>query len=243
MRVGTNAIKRFSIDPAPSPFPSPTTWGSGLLSFNGAGGDQGLGEGGVHILHPLGFQGSVVFASAPSVQGGKLCLASGLLRALTRLNPRWTGRDEDALTLCSSALGAPYLLVGEKQGPSLSFSHGKGRVWAAMSDKGSVGIDVVYPEEFAGVYPFYRAFSSEELDCADALCTNDRARGAALMWAAKEASVKAARTGFNLFDPLEVRVGTPFVQEHGILFDVLADRPVSTWVTTEDRGWLAVALA
>jgi phosphopantetheinyl transferase len=125
----------------------------------------------------------------------------------------------------------------------LSFSHGKGRLWAAMSGRGNVGIDAAYPEEFVGAYPFHRAFSNEELDCAKALCPNDRARGAALMWAAKEASVKATGAGFNLFDPLEVRVGTPFVREMGILFDVLADRPVSVWVRPEGRGWLAVALA
>jgi phosphopantetheinyl transferase len=125
----------------------------------------------------------------------------------------------------------------------LSFSHGKGRLWAAMSSRGNVGIDAAYPEEFVGAYPFHRAFSNEELDCAEALWPNDRARGAALMWAAKEASVKATGVGFNLFDPLEVRVGTPFVREQGILFDVLADRPVSVWVKPEGRGWLAVALA
>jgi phosphopantetheinyl transferase len=112
-----------------------------------------------------------------------------------------------------------------------------------MTGRGNVGIDVAYPEEFAGAYPFQRAFSAEELDCAEALCPNDTARGAALMWAAKEASVKATGAGFNFFDPLEVRVGTPLVREHGVLFEVLADRPISTWVRTVGRGWLSVALA
>jgi phosphopantetheinyl transferase len=112
-----------------------------------------------------------------------------------------------------------------------------------MTGRGNVGIDVAYPEEFAGAYPFHRAFSAEERDCAEALCPNDTARGAALMWAAKEASVKATGAGFNFFDPLEVRVGTPLVREQGVLFEVLADRPISTWVRTEGRGWLSVALA
>ena len=185
----------------------------------------------------------MVFASAPPVQGAKLHLASGLLRALARLNPRWTGTEGNALTLCSSTLGAPFLLVGDRLGPSLSFSHGKGRLWAAMSGRGNVGIDVADPEEFAGAYPFHRAFSAGELECAEALCTNERARGAALMWAAKEASVKATGAGFNLFDPLEVRLGTPLVREQWILFDVLVDRPVSVWVRPEGRGWLSVASA
>jgi phosphopantetheinyl transferase len=112
-----------------------------------------------------------------------------------------------------------------------------------MSGRGNVGIDVADPEEFAGAYPFHRAFSVGELECAEALCPNDAALGAALMWAAKEASVKATGAGFNLFDPLEVRLGIPLVREQWILFDVLVDRPVSVWVRPQGRGWLAVALA
>jgi phosphopantetheinyl transferase len=112
-----------------------------------------------------------------------------------------------------------------------------------MSGTGSVGIDVAYPEEFAGGYPFARAFKPEEMECARALCHNDTARGAALIWSAKEASVKATGAGFNLFDPLEVRVGTPLFREQGILFEVSAGRPISAWVKKEDRGWLSVALA
>ena len=101
-----------------------------------------------------------------------------------------------------------------------SFSHGKERLWAAMSSKGRVGIDVAYPEEFAADYPFSRAFRPEELDSAKALCQDDTARGAALIWSAKEASVKATGTGFNRFDPLDVRVGTPLFREQGVCHDV-----------------------
>jgi len=186
----------------------------------------------------------VVFTSAPSLQGAGPYLALALLKALARLDPCWSApADENRLTLYKSALGGPCLLVGDREGPSLSFSHGKGRLWAAMSGRGSVGIDVAYPEEFTGGYPFARAFRAEELDCANALCPNDTARGAALIWAAKEASVKTTGVGFNFFDPLEVRVGTPLVRKQGVLFEVLVDRPVSAWVRTEARGWLSVALA
>ena len=196
----------------------------------------------IHSLSPLGFRGSVLFASAPPVHGAGLHLAHGLLGALAQLDSRWSGTGNE-MTLHKSALGGPRLFVDDREGPSLSFSHGKGRLWAAMSGRGNVGIDAAYPEEFAGAYPFHRAFSNEELDCAETLCPNDTARGAALMWAAKEASVKATGAGFNFFDPLEVRVGTPLVREQGVLFEVLADRPISTWVRTEGRGWLSVALA
>jgi hypothetical protein len=203
-----------------------------------------VGEGAIRTLSPLGLRGAAVFASAPCVQGAGSRLVLALLRALGQLDARWTTpADENGLSLRKSALGGPRLFVGDREGPSLSFSHGKGRLWAAMCGRGSVGIDVAYPEEFTDAYPFCRAFSAEELDCAEALCPNDIARGAALVWAAKEAAVKATGAGFNFFDPLEVRVGTPFVGEQGVRFEVLADRPISTWVRTEGRGWLSVALA
>jgi phosphopantetheinyl transferase len=105
-----------------------------------------------------------------------------------------------------------------------------------------VGIDVACPEEFADGYPLSRAFREEELDWAGAFCRNDTARGAALIWSAKEAAVKATGAGFNLLDPLEVRVGAPVYRERGILFEVLADRAIPVWARTEDRGWLSLAL-
>jgi phosphopantetheinyl transferase len=124
----------------------------------------------------------------------------------------------------------------------LSFSHGKERLWAAMCSKGRVGIDMAYPEEFSAGYPFARAFRAEELDCARALCHNDTARGAALIWSVKEASVKATGAGFNRFDPLQVRVGAPLFMQEGFLFEVSADRSMTAWARTEDTGWLCVAL-
>jgi len=111
-----------------------------------------------------------------------------------------------------------------------------------MSAEGGVGIDLAFPEEFEDGYPFARAFRMVELDCARAFCRGDRALGAALLWAVKEASVKATGAGFNLLDPLEVRVGFPLVGEQGILFEVLADRPISAWARKENGGWLSVAL-
>jgi hypothetical protein len=165
---------------------------------------------------------SVAVASAPAVQGAQQHLALLLLRTMERFDTRWKApADENGLTLRKSALGGPCLFVGRREGPSLSFS----------------------PEEFRGAYPFGRAFSIEEMACAGALCPGDTARGAALMWAAKEASVKATGAGFNFFDPLEVRVGPPVFREEGVLFEVMADRPISTWVRTEGEGWLSVALA
>jgi hypothetical protein len=69
----------------------------------------------------------------------------------------------------------------------------------------------------------------------------DRARGAALIWSVKEASVKATGAGFHLFDPLEVRVGFSLCREQGILFEVSAGRPISACARAEGRGWVSVA--
>lgn len=201
-------------------------------------------HGTIHTLPGSVLGDSVIFTSTEPWPGAGPCLAQVLLRELARLDPRWNSTShEKAPTLHKSALGEPCLFLGDKQGPSLSFSHGEGRLWAAMSRSGSVGIDVAYPEEFAGIYPFARAFRPEEMDYARALCHNDTARGAALIWAAKEASVKATGAGFNLFDPLDVQVGNPLFREQGIVFEVLVDRPISAWATTADRGWLSLALA
>jgi hypothetical protein len=197
----------------------------------------------IHTLAGLVPGDSVVFAFTQSKRGAGTRLAFMLMRAIARLDPRWRiPAGKNTLTLQKSALGRPSLLLGDKPGPSLSFSHGEGRIWAAMCGTGSVGIDVAYPEEFAGDYPFSRAFRPEELDFAREFCHNDTTRGAAMIWSAKEASVKATGAGFNLFDPLEVRVGVPLLKEQGILFEVLADRPISAWAKTEGQGWLSVAL-
>jgi len=185
---------------------------------------------------------NVVFASTESRRGAKHSLTLRLLRAQARLDPRWGPcPHEKALTLYKGALGRPGLLLGNQQGPSLSFSHGEGRLWGAMCSEGSVGIDVAYPDEFAGGYPLGRAFRPEELDCAGGLCHNDRARGAALIWSVKEASVKAIGAGFHLFDPLDVRVGISLFRQQGVLFEVSADRPIPAWARAEGRGWVAVA--
>lgn len=201
-------------------------------------------QGTVHILSGLLPGSLVVFTSTVTGGEGGLNLAPVLLRALGRLDSRWrTLPGENALALRKSALGRPHLLLGGQQGPSVSFSHGEGRLWAAMCSQGCVGIDVAYPEEFDGGYPLARAFNPEELDVSMTICSNDTGRGAALLWSAKEAAVKAAGAGFNRFDPLEVHVKPPRFKEKSILFEVFADRPIWVWARAEGRGWLSVALA
>lgn len=201
-------------------------------------------QGTIHALPGLTAEETVLFTSAPLKREAGPRLALRLLGALGRLDPRWRSTiAENAFTLHKTPLGGPYLLLGDRQGPSLSFSHEEGRLWAAMGSHGCVGIDVAYPEEFTGGYPFKRAFRPEELNCDRAFGHKNTARAAALIWSLKEAAVKAAGTGFNCYDPLEVRVTNPRIGGQGILFDVWAGGSISAWARAEGRGWLAVALA
>lgn len=198
----------------------------------------------IHTLLGLTMGQTVLFASASFEHEAGPRLTRRLLQALGRLDPRWrSATAENAFTLHKTPLGRPYLLLGDRQGPSLSFSHEEGRLWAAMDSHGCVGIDVAYTEEFSGAYPFKRAFTPEELNCARAFGHKNTARAAALIWSVKEAAVKATGTGFNCYDPLEVRVESPRMRGQGILFDVWAGGPISAWARPEVNGWLAVASA
>jgi len=186
---------------------------------------------------------SVVFAATHFKAGARQRLVLELLRATAHFDHHpGLPTDPRFFTIRKDPLGAPILFLQDRQGPSLSFSHDQDKLWAAMCSGGRVGIDVAYPQEFDGDYPFARVFGPEELDRAKSICPNDAARGAALVWSVKEASVKAIGTGFNRLDPVEVRVGTPLRRDQGFLFEVMADRPVAAWAQTEGRGWLSLAL-
>jgi phosphopantetheinyl transferase len=195
----------------------------------------------VHTCPALG--DFVIFSSIESSAGAKQYLARRLLQTLEQLDPAWNGWSYERSILVKTALGKPFLLLNGNEGPSLSFSHGEERLWSAVSSKGRVGIDVAYPEDFADGYPFARAFHPDELEWASALCHSNTARGAALLWSVKEASVKAVGTGFHRFDPQQVRVGMPLVDENKFLFRVWLQQSISVWSVALDEGWLSVALA
>ena len=67
------------------------------------------------------------------------------------------------------------------------------------------------------------------------------ARGAALLWALKEAAVKALGVGFHLLDPLAVEVFNPSPWQGGIRVSVKAGRILPAWARPQDGGWLALA--
>jgi phosphopantetheinyl transferase len=181
----------------------------------------------------------VLYASDLAGPGAKERLVRRLLAALPGQE---TGGASPPLILETTALGQPRLLLHGQPGPAISFSRAAGRLWAAMTPAGQVGLDLALPSEFEASYPWSRAFQPPELAWALPLTRGDTARAAALLWALKEAAVKALGVGFHLLDPLAVAALNPRPWQNGVRVSVQAGRLLPAWVWPEAGGWLAISL-
>ena len=154
-----------------------------------------------------------------------------------------------------SPLGRPHLLVGEVWGPAISFSHGGGKIWAALcGDASAIGIDAASADEFQGEYPLHRVFHDHELHHALKLTGGDVEHASALLWSIKEAVVKAMGCAYHLVAPLQVHVCPSAGRDRGYIFPVcvsgktLVRSPLSAgrsiWVRSflRDKMWLSIAL-
>ena len=107
------------------------------------------------ILSGLGPGGPVLYASDLAGPGAKERLVRRLLAGLP-------GQETDGalrpVTLETTALGQPRLMLGGRPGPAISFSQAAGRLWAALTPAGQVGVDAALPSEFEEGYPWARAF-------------------------------------------------------------------------------------
>ena len=190
------------------------------------------------VLSGLGPGSPVLYASDLAGPGAKMRLVRLLLAGLP-------GREPDSalppMTLNTTALGQPLLLLKGRPGPAISFSQAAGRLWAAMAPVGQVGVDVVLPSEFEESYPWARAFRPAELAWARPLNGGNTAAAAALLWALKEAVVKALGVGFHLLDPLAVEAVSPRPWQGGWRVAVQAGRILPAWARPEAGGWLAIA--
>lgn len=156
-------------------------------------------------------------------------------------------------------LGRPCLLLGEYQGPAISFSEGGGKIWAALSgDDSDIGIDVAASDEFQSEYPFHRVFHPDELHHALRLNEGDLEMASALLWSVKEAVVKALGSAFHLVDPLQIIVypsaGGAIAEDGGYTFPVgLSGKALVRFPLTagqallvhslpQGRAWLSIAL-
>jgi hypothetical protein len=193
------------------------------------------------VFSGLGPGDPVIYASDPAGAGAKERLVR---RLLARLPGQQTGAGQPArgtVSLEVTALGRPRLFLGGQPGPAVSFSQAAGRVWAALTPAGQVGIDAAMPAEFEPGYPLARVFRPAELDWARPINGGDTAGAAALLWALKEAAVKALGVGFHFLDPLAVEVQSPRPWQDGWRVLVQAGRILPAWARPEAGGWLAIA--
>lgn len=108
---------------------------------------------------------------------------------------------------CEDRWGRPRLILGDKEGPSISFSFLGDQAWGALCSRPHrVGVDAAHPAEFPEDYPFARAFPGRELEAYLDRHASNRAEAAATIWSVKEAVVKALGCGFRLLDPLDLEV-------------------------------------
>lgn len=191
----------------------------------------------------------------------KLRLVSTLWKHLAASeSPHWkhstsSRRDDYPIKLVRGTLGRPHLQLGESRGPTISFSRGGGRVWAALcGDDSDIGIDVAEPGEFTGAYPVQRVFHPEELHHALDLADGDPEKAAALLWSIKEALVKALGCAFHLIDPRQIIVHPTSDGNGGYTFPVslsgkallrfplTAGRHLRVRALPQGTSWLSVAL-
>ncbi len=194
-------------------------------------------------LPRLGKAAPVVYAAAPAGEGAREFLAARLLAALAGQMPEWSGAlTWGTLSLHTGPLGQPLLKLGGRPGPSLSFSEAGDLVWAAMAGVGRVGVDAAREADFGAPYPYSRAFGKAEWDWASRQCLGRLVSAAALLWAAKEAAVKALGVGFHTTDPLDLEVaqGSPAWEGLHLVVRTAAGE-VSAWGRALADGWLALA--
>ncbi|MBM4302179.1 MAG: 4'-phosphopantetheinyl transferase superfamily protein [Deltaproteobacteria bacterium] len=193
-------------------------------------------------LSGLGPCDPVIYASDRAGPGAKERLVRGLLAG--RFGQNRGSAPQPTLgpvSLELTALGQPRLRLNGQPGPAVSFSQAAGCLWAALTYTGQVGVDAALPSEFEAGYPMARAFRPAELDWARPLSGGATAGAAALLWALKEAAVKALGVGFHLLDPLAVEVFSPRPWQGGWRVLVKAGRILPAWARPEAGGWLAIA--
>jgi hypothetical protein len=197
----------------------------------------------IYLLPHLGLGELVVYAAVEARDNGaRELLAARLLEALAGLAPEWTRALEwGSLTLNIGPLGRPLLSLGGEPGPSLSFSEAGDLLWGAVGRQGQVGIDAAREEDLAPPYPYSRAFGPEEWDWAWRHCQGRTASAAALLWAAKEAAVKALGEGFHTRDPLDLEVALLSPAWEGLEIIVRVPGEIKAWVRPLPYGWLALA--
>lgn len=190
------------------------------------------------MLSDLNGLGPVLYDQVPDEDGAKKELYNALYHALMRYDSSW---EETTWQLDQDALGQPRLRSSNLDGPSISYSHGAGRLYGAMTGMGHVGCDYSAKSDFKLNYPVGQAFLPEEW--GRALDTHEEPESAAaLLWSVKEAVVKALGTGFHYYDPLEFEVELLDAHANGYYNIVRAQKTYVVWSTAMEEGWFSLAV-
>ena len=168
---------------------------------------------------------------------------------------RFPNKADLPIHVVHGPLGKPQLLLGECEGPAISFSEGGGKIWAALcGDESDIGIDAAGTEEFTRGYPFHRVFHSQELQHGLRFAGGDLGSASALLWSIKEAVVKALGCAFHLVDPRQITVCPSLVGNDGYIFPVgLSGKALVRFPTAAGQAllvrsfpqrkmWLSIAL-
>jgi len=199
-------------------------------------------SGATQVLSGPGPYGPVLYASDLAGPGAKERLVRRLLARLPGQDKGFVSQPEQwPVSLELTALGQPRLRLKGQPGPAVSFSQAAGCLWAALTPAGQVGVDAALPSEFEDGYPWARAFRPAELDWARPLSGGATAGAAALLWALKEAAVKALGVGFHVLDPLAVEAVSPRPWQGWVRVLVKAGPILPVWARPAGGGWLAIA--
>jgi hypothetical protein len=169
---------------------------------------------------------------------------------------RFSNRADLPIQVVHDPLGRPQLLLGECEGPAISFSEGGGKIWAALcGDMSDIGIDAAGTDEFHREYPFHRVFHPQELQYALRLTSGDLENASALLWSIKEAAVKALGCAFHLVDPLQISVYPSAAEKDGwyiftvclsgkalVRFPMIPSRCILVRSLFQEKMWLSIAL-
>jgi phosphopantetheinyl transferase len=216
-------------------------------------------------------RGTVLYACSPSetIAGHRASQTADKIHLVSILREHLVGMEGSPWTDCRFSdradlpiqvvhdpLGRPQLLLGECEGPAISFSEGGGKMWAALcGDTKDIGIDAAGTDEFPKEYPFHRVFHSQELQLALRLTSGDLNKASALLWSVKEAAVKALGCAFHLVDPRQIRVYPSAAEKDDwhifeaclsekalVRFPMMANRCL--WVRSifREKMWLSIAL-
>jgi phosphopantetheinyl transferase len=149
--------------------------------------------------------------------------------------------------------GKPHLLGPHPPYPAVSFSYGMNCLWGAMGKPGEhLGLDVAEAGEFPPGYPYHRLAAAAEWAAIKDHLGQNKSEAAALLWAAKEAAVKAWGCGYRGLSPFQIKLAFQAEKAGAIFYCArlepaaeakfwgLAAVTVAVDVWRRETGWLAL---